>query len=87
MKKAILALLATAGLSANVLGTETAAPVGRKIDEFTLRDFRGKTHALSDFDERQLVVVAFIGCECPLAKQYAPRLKKLADEYGPRGVA
>ncbi|HVA50839.1 MAG TPA: redoxin domain-containing protein [Pirellulales bacterium] len=87
MKKAILALLATAGFSANVLSTETAVPVGRKIDEFTLRDFRGKLHALSDFDDRQLVVVAFVGCECPLAKQYAPRLKKLADEFGPRGVA
>lgn len=87
MTRTVLALLATAGLCADVWSAEPPESIGRKIDDFTLRDFRGKTHALADFHEPHLVVVAFVGCECPLAKQYAPRLKKLAEEYGPRGVA
>lgn len=85
MKKAIVALLMAAGLCADSFGAE--ASLERKINGFELRDFRGKTHALADFADKQFLVVAFIGCECPLAKQYAPRLKKLAAEYSPRGVA
>ncbi len=74
-------------LSVFVAAAESTDSIGRKIDGFSLRDFRGKTHDLADLGDKQLVVVAFVGCECPLAKQYAPRLKKLSAEYGPRGVA
>ena len=49
-------------------------------------DYRGKEHALDDFDEHRLLVVAFLGTECPLAKLYGPRLTKLAGEYKPQGV-
>jgi hypothetical protein len=34
-----------------------------------------------------LVVVAFLGTECPLAKLYGPQLQKLATEFVPRSVA
>src|SRR5487761_1870259 len=87
MTRTILTLLALAGLGATAPADESNDRIGRRIDDFSLRDFRGKNHALADFHDRQLVVVAFVGCECPLARQYAPRLRKLAEEYGPRGVA
>lgn len=75
-------------LSTGVLSAaESASPVGRKVENFSLRDYRGKVHELKDLAESQLVVAAFVGCECPLAKLYAPRLAKLAEEFGPRGVA
>jgi peroxiredoxin len=61
--------------------------IGRRIDDFTLQDFRGKTHALADFADKEAVVVYFLGTECPLAKLYGPRVQKLADQFGPRGVA
>lgn len=32
------------------------------------------------------VVVCFLGTECPLARLYAPRLQKLADQYADKGV-
>lgn len=60
---------------------------GSAMAEFRLKDFRGKEHALSDFRDAKLVVVTFLGCECPLAKLYAPRLAELAAEFSPRGVA
>jgi peroxiredoxin/mono/diheme cytochrome c family protein len=62
------------------------SPLGRKVGEFTLKDHSGKAVSLADFKDRKLVVVAFLGVECPLAKLYAPRLKKLADEFEPKGV-
>jgi len=61
--------------------------VGQKIDDFRLRDFRGKEHALSDFQNSKLVVVAFLGTDCPLAKLYGPRLAELATEFEKQGVA
>jgi peroxiredoxin len=63
------------------------SPLARKVENFTLRDFRGKEHSLSDFADRKLVVVAFLGTTCPLAKLYGARLAELAREFAPCGVA
>lgn len=61
-------------------------PLGKKVDDFQLQGFRGKKHALTDYHNSKLVVLAFLGTECPLAKRYGPRLAQLAHEYEPRGV-
>jgi len=55
--------------------------IGRTVDDFALRDFRGKSVSLSDFADERLVVIAFLGAECPLAKLYGPRLMQLADKF------
>jgi peroxiredoxin len=71
-----------------LLGSAVAAPKpGAKIADFRLPDHMGKQHALAGFADHDLVVVAFLGTECPLAKLYAGRLQKIADEYAGRGVA
>src|SRR6266536_1794826 len=64
-----------------------AAPPARSIADFTLRDFRGQAHRLSDWRDRKLIVVVFLGADCPLAKLYAPRLIELARTYASEGVA
>ncbi len=38
------------------------------------------------FKDSSLIVVAFLGTECPLAKLYGPRLAELAAKYKDRGV-
>ena len=60
--------------------------IGRSIDNFTLQDFYGKAHSLDDYADAKLVVVAFVGTECPLAKLYAPRLQSMSEEFGKQGV-
>jgi len=71
--------------------TSTAAdspsPVGQRVQSFNLDDYRGKSHSLDDFSESRLVVITFLGTECPLVKLYGPRLATLAEEYSSRGVA
>ncbi|QDS98305.1 redoxin domain-containing protein [Adhaeretor mobilis] len=57
-----------------------------QIESFTLKDFRGRAHSLSEIEE-QLVVVAYLGTECPLAKLYGPRLVELRKKYASRGVS
>ncbi|MCE9532755.1 MAG: redoxin domain-containing protein [Planctomycetes bacterium] len=78
----VISLLATS-LSA---AEPSPSPIGTKIDAFALQDYRGKEHALKDFKDARLVVVAFVGTECPLAKLYGPKLGKLAMEYEGKGV-
>src|SRR5262249_37084758 len=51
-----------------------------------LQDFRGKAHSLADAKDAKLVVVAFLGVECPLSKLYAPRLTELSQKYESQGV-
>jgi peroxiredoxin len=61
--------------------------LGRKLEDFTLRDAAGKSHSLGDSSDKQTVVIAFLGTECPLATLYAPRLVQLAERFEKRGVA
>jgi peroxiredoxin len=68
-------------------GADKAAPTSRRIDDFQLRDYRGAERSLHEFADRKLVVVAFVGCECPISRLYGPRLAKLAKEFEPKGVA
>ncbi len=60
---------------------------GPGVDDFTLQDHRGKSHSLSELKDKPIVVLAFLGVECPLAKQYGAILGKLAKEYADKNVA
>ena len=55
--------------------------------DFRLQDHRGAWHTLEEARDRKVVVLAFLGTECPLAEAYAPRLAELARDFGKRGVA
>lgn len=54
--------------------------------DLELQDFRGKAWSLGGFPDSRVLVVAFLGTECPLARLYAPRLQQLADEFASQGV-
>lgn len=56
------------------------------VQNFSLPTHRGVEWTLSATEENQLVVIAFLGTECPLAKLYGPRLTELQNEYGDKGV-
>lgn len=82
------------GASPETAGNDTAknrdpaeAGIGRQIDPFTLRDYRGAEHSYDELTAgSKVAVVMFLGTECPLAKVYAPRLARLAEDYGSQGV-
>ncbi|HEY2837940.1 MAG TPA: redoxin domain-containing protein [Pirellulales bacterium] len=60
--------------------------IGSRVENFSLRDFHGNPQSLADFQDRKLIVIAFLGCDCPLAKVYTPRLVELSKQYEPQGV-
>ncbi len=56
--------------------------------EFELSDYRGRMYRFNqDFGSQRILVLAFLGTECPLAKLYGPRLAELAARYEQQGVA
>jgi len=65
---------------------ETGAGIGQTIENFSLRDFRGVVHELADDPDVRVVVVIFLGTECPLARLYAPRIEELWQRYVSDGV-
>src|SRR5262245_44588233 len=84
--KAVLSLVLA--LVPTLSGAEKQpSPIGKTIAPFTLRDFRGAERSWKEFAANKLIVVAFTGTECPLAKLYGPRLAELARDYEPKGVA
>ncbi|MEX0937429.1 MAG: redoxin domain-containing protein [Pirellulales bacterium] len=68
-------------------GEVTRPPLGAAVESFTLASHRGTEWSLGDFEDNRLVVVVFLGTECPLAQLYAPRLAKLQEEFADQGVA
>lgn len=87
MRRFSLLLASLVVMSVAARAAEESSPVGRKIDGFKLQDFLGAAHELKEWSDRDLVVVAFLGTECPVARLYGPRLAELAAEYGPKSVA
>jgi peroxiredoxin len=65
---------------------DKAPTVGTKVAPFALRDYRGAETSLEQFAAKKAVVLAFVGCDCPVAKLYGPRLAKLAKDYEAKGV-
>lgn len=63
-----------------------AEAIRKTISDFELPDTYGKKHRLSDYDA-PVLVVTFLGTECPLAKLYVKRLADLASEYPASRVA
>jgi hypothetical protein len=66
--------------------TRPAMSAEGDVLNFSLLDYRGKHYELRRVDAR-LVVLFFTGADCPIARQSAPKLQALSEEFGPRGVA
>ncbi|MGE3806306.1 MAG: redoxin domain-containing protein [Gemmataceae bacterium] len=70
----------------SVRAEEPKSPLGRKVDNFTLKDYRGAVHTLDQYKDQKLIVLAFLGTECPLVKLYGPRLEEVQKQFADRGV-
>lgn len=57
------------------------------VGDFALTDFRGKKWSAAEFADRQVVVLAFLGTECPLVAKYGGRLQQLQNQHAASGLA
>ncbi len=86
VRSAALLLIALTAAALPARGAE-AERVGVKVGDFTLKSHFGKDYSLHDFADREIVVVLFLGTECPLAKLYGPRIAELSKSLAAKGVA
>jgi peroxiredoxin len=93
LRKQTVAAVVAASFLAGALAVATPAAaadsagiLGKQVGAFSAKDFRGRAHSLDEYSDSPVVVLAFLGTECPLAKLYGPRLASIASEYAGKGV-
>ena len=69
-----------------LLATVANADGRSTIDTFSLPNHRGVEWTLPKANDAPIVVVAFLGTQCPLAKLYGPRLQQMQEEFAANGV-
>lgn len=57
-----------------------------KLDALEFRDCFGTRQQVKQLRDSDVLVMAFVGTECPLAKLYGPRLQQLADRFAEKNV-
>jgi peroxiredoxin len=85
-KNSVDAKTALAMAGAGHKGTSGAGEVGLAIPPFSAAAVDSTTYHSADHKD-QVLVVAFLGVECPLANLYAPSLAALARHYHGKSVA
>ncbi len=58
-----------------------------KVENFTLEDYNGQKHTLTDYKDSKAIVVMFIATQCPVSNSYNDRMNELYNEYHGKGVA
>lgn len=61
-------------------------PADAPVADFSLIDTEGAEIRLSSAVSDGLVVLVFVGVDCPMSRRYAPRLEELWNSYRGRGV-
>src|SRR5437868_14162083 len=80
-------LLALVSLTTTTLFAADSPPVGAAAPEFSLSDVSGKTHSLSEY-KGKYVVLEWFNPECPFVKKHygSGNMQKLQAEYTGKGV-
>jgi mono/diheme cytochrome c family protein len=73
------------GLFASFLPAKSAVAAG--VFDFEFTDVDGATSWLSELREHEAVVVVMRDTGCPVSQKYGPRIARMEEEYGARGVA
>jgi peroxiredoxin len=61
--------------------------LGSPAPDFRLPGVDGQMHALADYRNSRLLAMVFTCNHCPAAQMYEARIKRMVEEYGPKGVA
>ncbi len=59
----------------------------KKVDNFTLEDYNGLNHSLSDYKDSKAIVIMFIATQCPVSNSYNGRMNDLYKDYSKRKIA
>lgn len=60
--------------------------IGESAPDFSLIGVDGKYHALSDYDDADVLVIIFTCNHCPTAQAYEERMKRVSSDYTEKNV-
>ena len=69
------------------IGAMANQPSADKIQNFTLPDYNGEMHSLTDYKDSKAIVIIFVATECPVSNAYNTRMENLYKEYNAKGVS
>lgn len=58
----------------------------KKAESFSLKDYNGKLHSLSDYKNSKVIVLIFVSTQCPVSNAYNERMAKLYNQYKDKSV-
>ena len=58
-----------------------------KVENFTLKDYNGVEHSLSDYKDSKAIVLMFISTQCPVSNAYNGRMNDLYADYHGKNVS
>lgn len=58
----------------------------KPVKDFTLVDQTGITHSLSDYKDKDYIVMYIHGSGCPIARLSVPNFKNIAEEYSKKNI-
>lgn len=75
--------------AARIASDQKAHPtlaIGSPIPDFRLKGSDGQFHSMHDYDSSSVLAVVFICNHCPASQIYEGRIKKIVEDYKPKGV-
>ncbi len=85
MQKIHIAIILMSFLVMSVFGG--ALSPGDRVNDFRLKDYNGKVHALSAYKDKAAIVIIFVSTRCPVSNAYNKRMEALYEEYSAKNVA
>src|ERR1700735_164299 len=85
MRRSLIVLLTA--FAAFAADTHPTLSLGASAPDLSLPGTDGKTHQLSDYKDKQVLVVVFMCNHCPIAQMYEDRINQLVADYRGKSVA
>lgn len=60
--------------------------IGDTLEDYTLTDLKGRAMRLNDYPVDRARALVFYSIECPTSRIYSDHMKRIHEQYGPRGV-
>jgi peroxiredoxin len=86
MKKFKLKIITILGVIAMSFFQLQAIGPGDKVENFTLNDYNGKPHSLTDYQNSKAIVLIFLSTKCPVSNAYVERIANLYATYQPKNI-
>ena len=80
-----LIVLISVAFSCNIFSKKPV--IVEKVSDFTLFDYEGNQHSLSDYTDSTAIVIIFIATQCPVSNAYNSRMESIFNEYSEKGIA